>query len=44
MRKIENDSLEDMPLKSKALVAVKFFEEAAKQKGIVLKLNKKPKI
>ena len=33
---------EEMPLKERAEIAVKYFNDAAEQKGIVLKPNKKP--
>lgn len=42
MKKIENEIVQDMPLKSKALIAVKYFDEVAERKGVVLKLNKIP--
>lgn len=35
--------LQDMPLKDRAAVVMKLFQDAARQQGIVLKLNKVPK-
>lgn len=43
MEAVEREIEPDMPLKTKATVAVEHFEEIAAQKGIVLKLKKPPR-
>lgn len=42
IEKIKKEITEEMPLKEKASIAVRCFENIANQKGIILKLNKKP--
>lgn len=42
VKKIEYEISPDMLAKEKAWIAAKHFETAAKQNGIILKLNKKP--
>lgn len=42
VEQIENETTNDNSLREKALIAVSHFEDTARQKGIVIKLNKKP--
>lgn len=42
MEQIKNTVSEEISLKERAAVAVKCFENTARQKGIILKLSKKP--
>ena len=42
IQKIESRVLFSMTIKEKAIIAAEQFEDAAMQKGIILKLNKKP--
>ncbi len=42
VERIKNETTSENPLKEKSLIAVKHFEDVARQMGITLKLNKKP--
>ncbi len=42
IQEIESKVSQNMTIKEKAIIAAKQFEDAALQKGIILKLNKKP--
>jgi hypothetical protein len=42
IQEIESKVSQSMPIKEKAIIATKLFEDVALRKGIILKLNKKP--
>ena len=42
IRKIESEVQQNISIKEKAIIAVKQFENVASQKGVAIKLNKKP--